>query len=285
MKTLVLAWASLLTVLPLTVGAQVAFTPPPNDGFVTQQTALLTAEQEQQLETTLQTYATETSNEIAILIVETLNQVPAADAALQTLRAWKVGRSDVNNGVVILVSAADRQMAISVGYGLEGAVPDLVAKGIIDTDLAPAFRDSDYAGGLTAAIDALQKHIGGEYTADRYTAAGFSLGEGAVSFIFFVVYVLGSYFASTKSWWQGGVVGGIFGIVLMLVMGWWLAIPVFIILGLGTDYVLSQTGWQHAPQGRFRRGLGYRGGYRSGGSGFRGFSGGSGGGGGASGSW
>lgn len=265
--------------------AQTSFTVPANDGFVTQTTSLLSPEQEQKVEAQLSAYRTETSNEIAVLIVEKLDGIPAIDAALQTLRSWKVGRADVNNGAVILVSRVDRQMAIAVGYGLEGAVPDLVAKGIIERDITPYFKNEDYSGGLTAGITALGKHIGGEYTAERYTQSSMNWEEALMSFFFFVMYIFGSYFASTKSWWQGGIIGGVFGLVLYFIQGSLLAIPVFAVLGLGTDFILSQMGWQFNSGSRYRRGFGGFGGRRGGGGGFSGFSGGSGGGGGASGSW
>jgi uncharacterized protein len=81
---------------------------------------------------------------------------------------------------LILIALEDREVTIQTGYGLEGAVPDLVAKGIIDTDIIPHFREAQYYEGIAAAIDSLQKHIGGEYTAERYEDPG----EGPWPFLF-----------------------------------------------------------------------------------------------------
>ena len=273
-----LAWGS---VFPM---AQ-AVTIPPNDGFVTDAAGLLTPEQKQAIEADLGAYRQATSNEIAVVTLPGLQGQPIEDVGLEIGRKWGVGSKAKNNGILIVIAKEERQARIDVGYGLEGAVPDIVAKGIIERDMIPRFRDGDYGGGITAAIDALKKHIGGEYTADRYTqsADGFDV-VAFFAFLFFATFQgLLAFMARSKSWWLGGVVGSIGGVVLALLFGWWLSIPALVALGLLLDFFVSRRGPSRRGRGGWWIGGGGFGGGRGGG--FGGFSGGSFGGGGASGRW
>lgn len=264
-----------------------AFILPANDGFVTQIATVMTAEQERQLEDTLTAYERSSSNEIAVLIVETLQGEPIEDISNQVFRAWGVGKESKNNGVLIVLAAADHEVKIETGYGLEGAVPDIVARGVIDAEMIPQFREGKYFEGLVAGIDALQKHIGGEYTADRYTqgnATGFF--PFLLFFLFLAMDFVGAWLARSKSFWLGGVLGGVLGVVLAALYSWWISIPLLVILGLLFDYVLSRhAGTAGRRGGRFGGGFGSGGGFGGGGGGFGGFGGGSSGGGGAVGRW
>lgn len=271
--------------LSLSLPALAAFAIPPNDGFVTDAAGVLTKDQKTQLESQLNDYRTKTSNEIAVLIIKSLSGAVIEDVGVQVGRAWGVGTKDKSNGILMLISLEDRAITIQTGYGLEGAVPDVVAKGVIDTDITPHFRDGDYFKGIAAGIDALEKHIGGEYTADRYTA---SSSSGFFPFLFFVLFVLlnalGSFLGRSSSWWLGGVIGGVCGIILTVLFGWWLSIPLLVILGLIFDFIVSKM----PKNGRRGRGGFWGGGFGGGGfggGGGGGFGGGSFGGGGASGKW
>lgn len=266
--------------------ALAAFEVPPNDGYVTDVGAILSTEQEEQLERTLSDYQRESSNEIAVVILQSLQGEPIADAAVAIGRKWGVGTGENDNGILMLISYEDRSIFLATGYGLEGAVPDLVAKGIIETDIAPSFREGDYAGGIQAGVLALQKHIAGEYKADRYAT---DTGEGGffpwlLFFVFLIFNFFASSFARTKSWWLGGVVGGVLGVIYTALIGWWFSIPILVVCGLVFDYILSKGGPGGGRPGRFGGWGGFGGGGGSGG-GFRGFSGGSFGGGGAGGRW
>lgn len=262
------------------------FAVPPNDGFLTDTAGIIGAVEESVIEEKLQAYKDATSNEIAIVILPSLGGYAIEEAALDIGRKWGVG-SVKNNGILMLISYEDREIRIEVGYGLEGVIPDLVAKGIIDTDITPSFRNGDYAGGVSAAIDALMKHIGNEYTVERYAASedsafgGFGFILIAIGFQWLIA-ILGR----TKSWWLGGVVGAFVGALLAFWFGFWFAIPIFVPLGLGLDYIVSRnyrtrgsTSWWAG--GRWGPG----GGGSFGGGGFGGFGGGGFGGGGASGRW
>ncbi len=262
---------------------------PPNDGFVTDLASILTSEQQSLLETELQEYREKTSNEIAIVIFSDLSDEPIENVGLAIGREWGIGSKGKNNGILILVDYAGRNVRFDVGYGLEGAVPDIVAKGIIDTDIVPNFRDAKYFDGLLQAVLSIQKHIGGEFTAERYSEAQQESSSAGIAFLlfFFLFQWMISILGRTKSWWLGGVFGGMGGLTLALLFGWWLTIPFLIPLGLLLDYLVSKNyhsrgrtswwaggGWGPGSS-RFGEGRG----------GFGGFGGGGFGGGGASGRW
>ena len=261
-----------------------AFSVPPNDGYVTDTINLLTAEDQSSLEQSLQEYRAQSSNEIAILIVGNLGGESIADVAVEIGRKWGIGSKEYNNGILMLIAYEDREGFIATGYGLEGAVPDIVAAGIVETDMAPMFREGEYAEGIRLGIVALQKHIGGEYTADRYSK-GSGDASGFGQFLFFILFVgfdfLVALFGRSKSWWLGGVVGAVIGVVLAIFYVWWWSIPVLAGLGLLFDYLVSKAG---PRSGHRRRGM-WLGGPRGGGGGFGGFGGGSFGGGGGGGKW
>lgn len=263
-----------------------AFTIPANDGFVTDVAGLLKRDQESALEAILQQYKTQTSNEIAIVILPDLGGSAIEDIGLEIGRKWGVGSKGKSNGILMLVGYAEHEVRFDVGYGLEGAVPDIVAQGIIEKDIVPAFRSGDYEGGITAAISSLQKHIGGEYTAERYTLQPTT--SGVPGFIFFIGFLafqwLVSVLGRTKSWWLGGVCGGIGGLVLAFLYAWWISIPIFILFGLFLDFVVSSNYYRRGPTSWWAGGGWGPGGGRGSG-GFGGFGGGGFGGGGASGRW
>lgn len=272
-------------VICLPASALAAFSVPPNDGYVTDVAGILTASEKDELQTKIFEYKRRTSNEIAVVILPNLEGYAIEDVGLEIARKWGIGSSSKNNGILILVDYAGHNVRFDVGYGLEGVVPDIVAKGIIDTDIVPHFRNGQYAAGLNSAVDALEKHIGGEYTADRYEQKQDSPVPG-VAFLAGMIFIqwLLSILGRSKSWWLGGVFGGIGGIAIAILFGWWLPIPFLVAAGLLLDYVVSKnyqargrtSWWAGGGPGRF-------GGGSSGG--FGGFGGGSFGGGGASGRW
>ena len=298
--------------LALTVStAAYALTVPANDGYVTDQAQILSAEDAQVLESVLSQHRSATSNEIAILIVESLHNKHIADFAVEVGRKWGVGTKQNNNGILILMSYRDREVFIATGYGLEGAVPDIVANQIVDRDMVPHFKDGQYFTGLAAGVDALIKHIDGEYTMDRYKEpqaqdAPFFIKVlfGLLVLFFITVFLEGLIlaFAPSREYWPGALTGFLLGCSFLFMFSAWLAIPFFTIIGFGFDFIVSwlfhNVPWfQKWVKGRTRRARRNRrsdGGWGSGGSfgggsgrggGFGGFGGGSFGGGGAGGRW
>lgn len=265
-----------------------AYDTPTNDGYVTDSANLLTADQKDTLDNSLREYELSTSNQLAVLTISSLSGADISDYALDTFRKWGIGQKEKNNGVLLVVSYADRKIWITTGYGLEGAIPDIVAKGIVETDIVPAFRDGKYYEGISAALDSMKKHIAGEYTADRYAVQDTS---GVFPWILFFAFIFlnagGAFLGRTKSWWLGGVFGGVFGFILALVFSWWLSVPILVGIGLLFDYIVSKANWKGPRGGRggFGGFGGFGGGSSGGSSGFGGFGGGSSGGGGAGGGW
>ena len=118
------------------------------------------------LEKRLKLYEDSTSNQIAILTTQSLDGEVLEDYSLKVAEAWKLGKKDKDNGVLLLIAVEDHKMRIEVGHGLEGVLTDAHSSRIIRNELTPNFRKSDYDAGVTAAVDAMIKSIGGEYSAD-----------------------------------------------------------------------------------------------------------------------
>ncbi|WP_277349417.1 TPM domain-containing protein [Pseudoflavitalea sp. G-6-1-2] len=223
---------------------------------------VLSAGDKQDLEKLLVAYDDSTSNQIAVVLVKTLSDRPIEETALQLYRSWGIGNKKTNNGVLILAAIDDRQIRIEVGYGLEGAIPDITANQIIRSDIGPNFRDGNYAQGLSAAAASLIKAAAGEYKApkDYNKRKERSGGIGTAAIIIFVVIVI----------LIGGFGGGSGGGGFMSRRGY---------RGVGPTIFWPSGGGGWSGGGG---GGGWSGG---GGGGFGGFGGGSSGGGGASGSW
>lgn len=122
-----------------------------------------------ELEHALARYEDSTSNQIAILIVSSLEGESLEEYSLRVAEKWKLGQEKKDNGALLLIAVGDRKMRIEAGYGLEGVLTDAVCSQIIRNELAPRFRESDYDGGVQAAISAMVDAIAGEYTADETT--------------------------------------------------------------------------------------------------------------------
>ncbi|OLC29345.1 MAG: hypothetical protein AUH31_07230 [Armatimonadetes bacterium 13_1_40CM_64_14] len=145
--------------MPLAFGLAAAEFPIPT-GFVNDFAGVLNQGARLQLEERLQAYARETTTEIAIATLPSLGGRTIEDASVRLFEQWRIGKRDKNNGILIVVALQDRRVRIEVGYGLEGKVPDAQAGRIIRDIITPSFRQGDYAGGLTAAVDELARLIG-----------------------------------------------------------------------------------------------------------------------------
>jgi len=152
------AWQA-FAFLPLAFGLAAAEFPTPT-GFVNDFAGVLNQGARLQLEERLQAYARETTTEIAIAILPSLGGRTIEDASVRLFDQWRIGKRDKNNGILIVVAVSDRRARIEVGYGLEGKVPDAQAGRIIRDIIGPHFRQGDYAGGLSAAVDELARLIG-----------------------------------------------------------------------------------------------------------------------------
>jgi uncharacterized protein len=169
-----------------------ALPPRPNPPkLVTDLTGTLTPDQKDALERKLVAYDDSTSNQIAIVIIPSTGDYDISDYAFALGRSWGVGNKKNNNGVVVLVAKNDRKMFIAPGYGLEGAIPDITAKQIIDNEMLPNFKGNDFYRGLDAGTDALMEAARGEYKAPAgYANRGERDGGVPVLLIIIIIIVI-----------------------------------------------------------------------------------------------
>ncbi len=171
------------------------------------------------LEQKLKVFEDSTTNQIAILIVPSLDGEVIEQYALRVAEKWKLGQKDKDNGVVLLVSINDRKMRIEVGQGLEGPLPDAICNRIIRNEMAPNFRRGDYDTGVTAATVAIMQSIKGEYKADQGPIA--QRGGGSRFLTLLVIFIIFTLFrllarrggrsggwTSGAGWFIGGCGGG-----------------------------------------------------------------------------
>ena len=146
------ALLALAIVLPL--GAVLAAQVPPRPaGRVTDLANLLAPEQRQTLEDRLAAFERETTNQVAVLVIPSLEGEPVESFSHQVATTWKLGRAGVDNGVLLLIVPRDRKVRIEVGYGLEPSLPDGLAGAIIRESIAPNFRRGAYFQGINEALD------------------------------------------------------------------------------------------------------------------------------------
>jgi uncharacterized protein len=133
----------------------------------------------------------ETSDQVVVAVFPKMqSDSDVADYTQRLAQAWGVGQKERRNGVVLFVFIQDRKMFIQVGYGLEGALPDITAFDITEYHIKPLFRNGDYQAGLTTGIDLICKALRGEYKGSGKTVAEQHHGSGAPSLLFFIIFVV-----------------------------------------------------------------------------------------------
>jgi uncharacterized protein len=133
------------------------------EGFVNDYAHILRPGQIQQLDRKLSNYRDTTSNEVAIVTVPSLQGYAIDQFSLKVLDKWSIGQHDKRNGVLIFVAPNERKMRIEVGYGLEGALPDIIAGHIVNNVMKPYFKKGEYYQGLNQAVNAIMLQVAGEY--------------------------------------------------------------------------------------------------------------------------
>lgn len=132
----------------------------------------LNPSERQMLEQKLIAYNDSTSSQIVIVTVPTLGDYPIADYAFKLGTDWGVGQKGKNNGIVLLWAPKERKVFIATGYGLEGAVPDAIAKRIVSQVITPRFKAGQFYQGLSDGVDMIFKYASGEYKADPKEDSG-----------------------------------------------------------------------------------------------------------------
>jgi uncharacterized protein len=217
-------------------------------------TQVLSPEEASALEARLVAFGNQTSNQICVVITDSLNGLEPNDYATRIIRTWGVGQTKLNNGVVMVIkpkTATERgEVYITTGYGLEGAIPDITCRQIEQREMIPKFKDGNYAEGIDAGVTVLMALAKGEFNKKEYAKrGGESGGFRRLLPALIIILVLFFFFMSRGGGGSAGAAAG----------GFWIG------------------------SGGF--GGGGFGGGGGGGGGFGGFGGGSGGGGGAGGSW
>ncbi|WKJ88571.1 YgcG family protein [Methylomonas montana] len=244
---------------------------------VTDLTGVLTAAQQSALEQRLQAFEQQKGSQIAVLIVASTQPEDIAQYSIRVVEHWLLGRKGIDDGILILLAKDDRATRIEVGYGLEGVVPDVLAKRIVDDIMIPHFRRGDFAAGINAGVDSLIGLIQGEPLPTPKPSAIDGQLNQYFPYLFLLAMVGGGILRAILGRFLGGLVNG--GVVGLLV--WFLGGGLLFALGLAlVAFIMTQSNG---------RGFGGRGGGFGGGGGYSsgGFSGGGGGfgGGGASGRW
>ena len=281
MRRACLSLLALLWLALLPAGVRAA-EPPALTARVTDLTGTLDATQRGRLEAQLAAIDRAGRAQIAVLLLPTTQPEPIEAFAIRLAETWKIGRKGADNGVIVIVAKDDRKMRIEVGYGLEGVIPDAIARRIIAERMAPAFKQGDFFAGLQAAVEGLEQALGGTLPAapaEVQGSAGSQGGPDVMTWAFLLLVgagVLRAIFGLFGSLLAAGVAGWL-GFVFF---GSWLAALMAALAGFLLSLVSLSSrggtggGWSSSG-----------GGFSSGGGG--GFSGGGGsfGGGGSSGSW
>ncbi|WP_072682632.1 YgcG family protein [Arcobacter sp. LA11] len=160
------AFLLLLTFFAIALFAVPTF--PELTGRVVDNAQILSVNEENNLTTILEKHENETSNQVVIVTLDSLDGYDIADYGYQLGRHWGIGQKDKNNGVLLIISMNEKKIRIEVGYGLEGALPDKTAHEIIEYILKPNFRQSDFYNGINKATKAIIKAIKGEYKPSDY---------------------------------------------------------------------------------------------------------------------
>jgi uncharacterized protein len=269
---------------------------PPLKGRVTDLTGTLTADQVADLERSLAAFESRKGSQIAVLMVPTTRPEDIAQYAIRVADQWKVGRKKVDDGLIVVVAKDDHKVRIEVGYGLEGPIPDVVARRVIRETIAPHFVEGDFYGGLKAGTDQLMKLVDGEKLPPPPQQGTQQPGQGAdlqslFVILLVVIVVAGGILTKVLGRFLGSAAtGGVAGFVALAIAGTMIAAVVAGILAFFLTLMLGGVGGALAGGRRGGWGGGPWIGGGSGGSwggGGGGWSGGGGGfgGGGASGSW
>ncbi|MEI7586891.1 TPM domain-containing protein [Runella sp.] len=165
---------------------------------------MLNGTERETLEQKLRKYNDSTSTQITVVVVKTTQPYPPGDFAFELGRRWGVGQKDKDNGIVLLWATDDRKIFIATGRGMEGAVPDAIAKRIISTIISPEFKQQMYYRGLDRGTDEIIKYAAGEYKSDGTEGDGDGM-PGIVIIILIIVFIIVIIIISRSNRGGGGM--------------------------------------------------------------------------------
>jgi len=230
-------------------------------------------------------------SQLVVVIIPSTKEETIEQYGIRLAEKWKIGRGEIDDGVLLIVAKKDRKVRIEVAYGLEGAIPDAYAKRIIEEIIIPQFRSGDFYHGIDQGVDAIISLVNGEklpmpHEDELYPTASNGLSKYlTIVFPFaFILLTVINYFAKKK---LGKKKGAFVTPLLLFLAGWWFINVIGGLLVAVFSLIFLNIPGGKLGGGRYRGGryYGSSGSYNiGGGSGFSG-GGGSFGGGGASGSW
>lgn len=272
---------SLVLLLALANGALAEIAIPLLKSHVTDLTETLSSMEISRLEQQLTDFEAKKGSQIALLIIPTTQPETIEQYSIRVAEVWKLGRKGIDDGVLLLVAKNDRTLRIETGYGLEGVLPDALARRIIDEIIVPKFRQGHFFGGLQAGVEQIISIIEGETLPESEPAGGASLAvENIIPFLF-IALVLGRTLQSMFGRMAGATITGSIAGALTWLISSSIAVALLIAIAIFVISLFEQTGriihrggpgYRNWPGGGFSGG-----GFRGGGGGF--------GGGGASGRW
>lgn len=166
----------------------------------------------QRIESALVAFSDSTSNQIVVVIVNSLEGIDKAQFAYDIGHEWKVGQSEFNNGVVILIKPKrgneKGEAFIATGYGLEGALPDAICRRIVDREMIPRFQEEDYFGGIVAALNVIMPIAAGEISSDKYAASNGEDGGLAAAILVILFIIIFVVLSAVSKKGGGGNYGG-----------------------------------------------------------------------------
>lgn len=231
------------------------------DARIVDRTGTLDAAARAQLDAKLAALEQELGSQVVVVLVPTTQPEDIADYTQRLGDAWKIGRRQIGDGLLIVVAKNDRRVRIAPAKTLEGAIPDLLARRIIDRTITPAFRAGDFAGGLMQAVDQVGSLIRGEglpvpESGPKATGGpGLQVEELAI-FFFVAVPIIGTVLTGLMGRKLGalatsGATGG---------LAWWFTASTVLAVGAGlVALVLVGIFGVSALQGGRRSGYGSRG--------------------------
>ena len=185
MERTIKTFSTIALALLVSLGSFALEVPPTPNRLVNDYAGVLGGSNVNQLEAKLRNYMDSTSTQIAVVIIPSLEGDDLFDYSQRLAEKWGIGGGENDNGALLLVSVNDRAIRIHTGYGTEGAIPDAIAKRIIENEVKPAFRQNDYFSGIDLATNAMIQALSGEYKGSPQQK-----GRGPASFIPFVIILI-----------------------------------------------------------------------------------------------
>lgn len=208
--------------------------PPAPSWHILDEVNLVNTEDHQLLEQKLVSLEAETHHQIGIAIIKSLQGRTIEEAGIAIARTWWIGQKWLDNGLLILVAPTEHEIRIEVGRGLEWVMTDLISHRIIDEYLTPAFKKDEYGPWLLSAVDVMIPLLKGEVVTIPDPPK--DVTGIWISFIIFLcwwgAFLGNTFFASSKAWWPGMVIGAILGglvmwfllgTIVMAILGWIIA--------------------------------------------------------------